>query len=443
MKEGFDKEIDSLLRRRARGGTTVREDVDGARAPGMAAHLDADELGAFAEGVLPPSARIDAASHLADCDECRGIVVGLTRVAGVGAESEKHAPSATVPTVATWRAWLSTIFAPRVLRYGAPALALCVVAVVSFIALRSRRGTESGAVQIARNEHRQSEVSKDGAGSAASDSSEAGYANANVNGAVTQPNDNAPHNLTTANSSAQPSVGRGHGAAEAPPPAATDTKTDEAPAPPPPAAAKSEGPGETTRSASKAGSVEEGESARTENKDKTERRAEPANNEVASSDQPSQQRRGQSRANEVQMPDGSRNQKRSSENTTSNVAGGSGGSNDTVAASPKPTDRDSNMAKSAPAAKRGRSVALGGQRQDDDEALRTDETRSAAGHRFRREGGAWVDVNYKSSMSSTGVRRGTEAFRALVADIPEIGRIAEQFSGEVVVVVHGRAYRIR
>jgi hypothetical protein len=46
-------------------------------------------------------------------------------------------------------------------------------------------------------------------------------------------------------------------------------------------------------------------------------------------------------------------------------------------------------------------------------------------------------------MSSTGVRRGTEAFRALVADIPEIGRIAEQFSGEVVVVLHGRAYRIR
>lgn len=65
------------------------------------------------------------------------------------------------------------------------------------------------------------------------------------------------------------------------------------------------------------------------------------------------------------------------------------------------------------------------------------------GHRFRREGGAWVDVNFKSSMPQTGVRRGTEAFRALVADIPEVGRVAEQVNGEVVVVIRGHAYRIR
>ena len=46
-------------------------------------------------------------------------------------------------------------------------------------------------------------------------------------------------------------------------------------------------------------------------------------------------------------------------------------------------------------------------------------------------------------MTSTGVRRGTDAYRALVADIPEVGRVAEQLGGEVVVVVHGHAYRIR
>jgi 3-hydroxyisobutyrate dehydrogenase-like beta-hydroxyacid dehydrogenase len=54
-----------------------------------------------------------------------------------------------------------------------------------------------------------------------------------------------------------------------------------------------------------------------------------------------------------------------------------------------------------------------------------------------------VDVKYKSSMPSTGVRRGTETFRALVADVPVIGRVAEQISGEVIVVVSGRAYTIR
>jgi hypothetical protein len=43
----------------------------------------------------------------------------------------------------------------------------------------------------------------------------------------------------------------------------------------------------------------------------------------------------------------------------------------------------------------------------------------------------------------TAVRRGTEGYRALVADIPELGRIAEQLGGEVITVVKGRAYRIR
>jgi hypothetical protein len=39
--------------------------------------------------------------------------------------------------------------------------------------------------------------------------------------------------------------------------------------------------------------------------------------------------------------------------------------------------------------------------------------------------------------------RGSEQFRALVADEPEIKKIAEQLDGEVIVVWKGRAYRIR
>jgi hypothetical protein len=46
-------------------------------------------------------------------------------------------------------------------------------------------------------------------------------------------------------------------------------------------------------------------------------------------------------------------------------------------------------------------------------------------------------------MSMTGVARGSDAYRALVADIPEIGRIASSLGGEVIVVVKGRAYRVR
>ncbi|MGB8511170.1 MAG: hypothetical protein WCD76_22560, partial [Pyrinomonadaceae bacterium] len=79
----------------------------------------------------------------------------------------------------------------------------------------------------------------------------------------------------------------------------------------------------------------------------------------------------------------------------------------------------------------------------DSSAKEDDETRGVGGHRFRREGGAWVDVNYKPTMPTTGVRRDTESYRALIADVPELGRIAEQLGGEIIVVVKGRSYRIR
>jgi hypothetical protein len=41
------------------------------------------------------------------------------------------------------------------------------------------------------------------------------------------------------------------------------------------------------------------------------------------------------------------------------------------------------------------------------------------------------------------VRRGSEQFRALVADEPDMRRVAETLSGEVIVVAKNRAYRIQ
>src|SRR5437763_9866844 len=142
MKEAFDKEVDSLLRRHVRAGAEARARDDGERAAQTATHLDADELSAFAEGSLPPSARLAAVSHVADCDECRGHVVSLSRAAGVEGALEKRAASTQVEAAkpARRREWLWALFAPRVLRYAAPALAVCLVAAVSFVLLR--RDTE-------------------------------------------------------------------------------------------------------------------------------------------------------------------------------------------------------------------------------------------------------------------------------------------------------------
>jgi hypothetical protein len=73
----------------------------------------------------------------------------------------------------------------------------------------------------------------------------------------------------------------------------------------------------------------------------------------------------------------------------------------------------------------------------------SDEVRSVSGKRFRREGNVWVDSSYASSRSTINVTRGSEQFRALVADEPEIRAIANQLNGEVIVVWKGKAYRIR
>jgi cytoskeletal protein RodZ len=70
------------------------------------------------------------------------------------------------------------------------------------------------------------------------------------------------------------------------------------------------------------------------------------------------------------------------------------------------------------------------------------ETRSVGGRRFRKENGVWIDTAYDSSSATVNLTRGSEQYRALVADEPTIKIIAEQLDGEIIVVWKGRTYRI-
>jgi hypothetical protein len=101
-----------------------------------------------------------------------------------------------------------------------------------------------------------------------------------------------------------------------------------------------------------------------------------------------------------------------------------------IAATSGPRRAEARMSAARPASKA---------KQDSD----NDETRSVSGKRFRRQGNIWVDSNYESSRTTINVSRGSEQFRALVADEPGIRTIANQLAGEVIVVWKGKAYRIR
>jgi hypothetical protein len=453
MREGFDKEIDSLLRRTARAPAGARG--NGAGTSGPDSHLDADELAAFAEGALPEGARMNAVSHLADCGECRAHAVNLTRAAGVEAELEKSAAAAAAsssPSTAREsgraRGWLATLFAPRTLRYVAPALVVCLVAVVSFVAIRSRRDGSLARLESSNAGARPSIAASENTSQPSSE----GLMNANSSA-------NANTATTAEGSEDQSSSDKGLAGASVPKPENKDAKEDAPDGAAASAPAKEKSPGDDAEVASRQPAKEEDapasgapvstdvaktapvESPPPSKSGENMKKAGPPppaqvnNDEVASNDASQQQKRGASspRNYEPQAPDGSRGRARSEANNAASGGALAGAARD---------DRDARSQRESPRASRrgdsGQDKVAEAERRNADE-----ESRSVAGHRFRRERGAWVDVNYKSSMASTGVRRGTDEYRGLVAKFPVIGSVAEQLGGEVTVVVQGRAYRIR
>src|ERR1044071_4689301 len=112
MKRPDNTEMDRLLRRHARlGGGAVG---GSAAADNGGAHMDADEMNAYAEGALPEAARSRYFAHLADCDSCRKLVTELTLAATVSAEGRERAAAAIVPAPSkSWRERLAAFFSPQ------------------------------------------------------------------------------------------------------------------------------------------------------------------------------------------------------------------------------------------------------------------------------------------------------------------------------------------
>lgn len=429
MKFEADTELDRLLRRHARrtamsafpAPESAASD-DGAATHGAGgAHLDADELNAYAEGALPATARARYMTHLADCDECRGLVTKLTLAANVATQPSAHA---TPAASRSWREWLAALFAPAVLRYAVPALALLAVVAVAFIATRERRQANL----VAQSEQRQASTTKEQAqyderkapagmaNTAAAPATDARNANSSAIAGSPLPADTTaepaqerqkekaaatPDLMATQSEQKpanQPTVSDGVSGKQ------TDTSTEAAkvskPQPPPAATAPA------VKSPAEEDKVGEAEIARKRSDaDEKNKNAGPASLAGSSSgvlDRAGSRTQGNARS----MPE-------------------SGG-------------RENPARKSRPASPQGSRDEAG--RDDKDE--NATETRSAGGRRFRRQGGAWVDTAYSSSRGVVNVRRGSEQYRALVADEPGIASIAGQLGGTVIVVWKNRAYRI-
>ncbi|HEY0080126.1 MAG TPA: hypothetical protein VGB73_16065 [Pyrinomonadaceae bacterium] len=500
MKADFDKEMDRLLRGHTevarRGGAGSASDSahatkdaqprgNGHDSPAtedaaLSAHLDTDELVAYAENALPSVSRPRYAAHLADCDRCRKIVTSIALASGVAVERSDAAATATatVPvdkssSVAGWRGWLAALFAPRTLRYVAPVLALSLVGVVAFVAIRQQ---SSAPLMSRQNETTQSVPST------AMQPAQSQPESQTTTTTTTATTGTTDANTSTGTLTTSPETGEKTRAPEARSEGTTTANRELIqPAAPPSSASLSSGVSATTIAAADAaappapaaptaGPLEQRAATEVARKEATQ------NEPAAASPRPAPSTYvltdDNSNKDEVTRNyPGAANTFNMNRSATGGGKGTGGGESEQSRAQARQAEelrvqtaeddrrRDEDRAarssrplsaRSAqqPAARRRSKQAESSSESEPDskEAKReaTNETRSVAGRQFRRQsGGAWIDTAYRSKQSVTNVSRGSEQFRALVADEPGIARISRELGGEVVVVWKGRAYRIR
>ncbi len=414
MKQTDNDKMDLLLRglaRHGRAGATLPGASESGSQSGQpswdaedqshTAHLDADELNSYAERALPEVTHARYTAHLADCTRCRKIVTELTLASGAslaGSRLEK-------PVSATLLESFSAFFALPVLRYAVPALALFAVIAVAIIALRPWQKASF----IAQNQ----ELPAPASGAQTRETSaEVGQAETPAPAILKkQPNESVSMSGTHEDKKnkqyAKEEVAQGVVAANSVSPAAakdspTAKLTDAtaqpafAPEPPPPPVSK-----------------DQAKSADTIRMDEAKRQDYMAERDAAAGQKEDQVRAGD----------------KAEQN----------------AAVPQPQAGTLARRRVSPL-RTGEAGATAGRRQEGEgapTAARNEDARTVAGRRFRRQGQTWVDTAYDPSRSAIAVVRGSEQYRALIADEPGIRTFAEQLQGEVVLVWKGRTYRIR
>lgn len=422
MKSPDNTEMDRLLRRYARrGGEALRAGLDEGNEADNTVHMDADELNAYAEGALPENARSRSFAHLADCDTCRKLVTDLTLAASLVDEGKARVAATDVSPVKSWRNWLASIFSPPVLRYAVPALALFAIIVVAIVATRTQRNAsfvaqsdkgEKGYVQSATANNSPPEQAAT-TGTTADNHSNSNVAPPTTEQKKAQPSASATPVPANTGSSEKDVPGESVIAADKPASQPTVSSTNEV-------FRESEGPGKR---------VEELPSVAT---------AQPSSPaESASAESTVRDRREAERKAKVAGKDDDEVR------VTPNTAGGIVSSKSEATESRSDVGRETTSrsmqnlpaTRKAPAAPKSDASDLAAQKE------RKEETRSVGGRKFRKQGSAWVDTAYKSSRPTTSVARGSEQYRALVADEPELRNITQQLGGEVIVVWKSRAYR--
>ena len=393
MKTTNENEMDLLLR--ALGRDAAARSATGSvqqSSHELGEHLDSDELNCYAEGIATGAERLRYTKHLADCDRCRSIVAGLVPAMPRQREAVK------LETGWSWREKLAALFAPSVVRFAVPALALTAIIGIAIVVLRRPQQTDF----VAQNQQQTPGVSTRG---------------------ETQPTitSNAPQ--SAASPGQQPLAGsKEKNASSEEKPSTVQS----------PVVAPKTRTGTVTTDRAADGLVRPADSSVAQSQPTFA--AEPT--EAAAPPPPAPAALDANKAVEARKQDNEADLQKRRDDAFSR----SRTENEVARAGP---------AKGGPS--RNNSNNLGGYAsvmsrsadKDEKAAGNAAETRKVSGRLFHREGSVWVDSAYDSGRATVNVKRGSEQFRALIADEPALRSVAEQLGGEVIVVWKGTAYRIR
>ena len=379
MRQETNNEMDLLLRRLSRRQEVFVSDDD-------SDHLDADELSSYAENTLPAAARTRYTEHLAECSRCREIVVQLS--ASVPVVAARETVTAVEPSAL--RKFLASFFTPMVLRYAVPALGLIVVAAIGFVALRSSSQRSSIAQLETKRQPEPSQSEQPSAGSSGVVSE--AHRQAASQPAAPAPGDNAPKESKTVAQEAQPVTKdlRAESNRDAPAPTTALPAVENAAAPAPPAA-------------SPAATVDE---VRVD----VQGQRNQAVGRVAATTDLAKQKAAEEQEKKLEM---------------------------------SPASRQPARARGATPQAGAESTGFAMQEKDKDKEKGDGLIRSVGNKRFRKQSGVWVDTAYDSGSSFDTVARGSERYRALIADEPDIKTIADTLEGTIILVWKGRTYRIQ
>lgn len=415
--------IDKLMRRHAALSVDARlpNEVDSFSKASPGAHLDADELSAFAENALPAATRTRYVAHLADCASCRKIVIDIAGAANVASHITPGSTQEELEPAPRWRQFFNSLFSFPTLRYALPSLAFLVIGGIVWRAYevpRPQTNTAHSEVQVPPSEV--SSASKIYDGQAENTNASSTQA---ANTSSSPPPASVRREVATEGKAAPgvaASAPSGQNASQS-----SDAPPGEAPKASPAAPVATQNEAENNYAQQQTDNLSQ--QVFEQQRDSEEQDSPPAK-EKQNKDERSA---GESATREsVQVGDKARD---ASEKTAAPESSASEPRSDARSVSQPARKRQ--VQRPAARAKSEGNQAIGNAAADD--------AQSIGGRSFRRESNSWVDTAYRSGQATVNVARASEQYRALVADEPTLRTIAERLSGEAIVVWKGRAYRFR